>query len=267
MKKVIQILIFVLIIMIIALGIFIYKLSGYTNDEENDITPNAISVNNVDTENEDLSEYDEQIDIIAQNIELWTESKDYADDLIQFAITDLDKNGRLEVVFTQMGGSGRFSYNSFFEIDEKLSTLKKCSFKGENDYSEADLSLSDEVDVYYDNKTEKFFYIVTDELKISPNEYFEGIYAISLKDGEIEEDYIASKNIFYDYENDNEEVITYSDKFQNFITKDEYDSVANNFYNGLEKSTLKLNWKDVSEIENITDENSIINILKSSLSL
>lgn len=258
MKKTIIFLITILILVLIYVSIFVLS----TNDNNQKSFENTNDIE----EPKKIENIDEQIEIIAKNIDKWKTYEEYANDTVQYVITDLDHNGRLEIILTQMGGSGYFSYNNYYEVDSNFQNIIECGFDEEEGYSEADLSISDEVDVYYDKTLNNYYYIFTDVMKTNPNEYYEGIYSINLKDCKVNEYYIASKMTTYDFENDNNEINTYSDQYEKNITEEEYNSSANNYYFDYEKTSLKLNWKSIFELNELSEQN-IIDKLKDSLSL
>ena len=61
------------------------------------------------TENTEL-----QLMVIAENKDMWTEELEYADEVYYYVISDLDHNGRYEVVVSNMGGTGLYTYSRFF---------------------------------------------------------------------------------------------------------------------------------------------------------
>ena len=256
MKKVIVFLIIVLAILLVLCMAFIMFNKPQDEPEINN-TNISTSVNK-----EKISDQDAQLQIIEENYDLWAVYDERINEIAKFVVTDLDHNGRFEVVVSTMGGSGKFSENSVYEVTEDRKSLEKCNYYNDDEHSESDFSLMNKCDVYYDSKEDKYYYVLNDYMQTNPNEEYEGIYSFSLKNGVFEEDFIASKRTFYDYENNNEEIVTYLDKYEDSITKDEYKSAVSNFFDGLEKDSLNLNWKDISNIsEDKTSE------IKASLSL
>ena len=59
----------------------------------------------------------------------WVNDPDYADEMYQFAIADLDHDGRLELIVSNCGGTGIYTYSRFYRVEEN-GTLKelKTSF-------------------------------------------------------------------------------------------------------------------------------------------
>lgn len=258
MKKIIILAIIIAIICLI--GVVLLNMAK-TMDAKN--TKNDSLTRSGDVE---ITNQDEQIKVIADNVEKWSEVLEFANDTVEYMVTDLDHNGRMELVITQMGGSGTFSYNSVYEVSKDFKTLELCQNNVEEGESEADFSLSNSAEVYYDAGREQYFYVLTDHMKTNPNEYYDGLYAFSLKDGKVQEDYIASKITFYDYDNNNQETVMYSDHSSDNIEEFDYFNAVENYFSGCEFSTIKFNWKDAQGINDLPEE-ELINTLNESISL
>lgn len=61
---------------------------------------------------------DEQLQVIAENRSRWCPDLEYAGELCQYAVADLDRNGRYEVIVSDMAGTGLYTYSRFFEIND-----------------------------------------------------------------------------------------------------------------------------------------------------
>ena len=80
---------------------------------------------NSDDETEIVKSVDEQIKIIADNAEMW-----FGIDVntrYSYCVTDLDANGRLEVISSGIGGSGCFSMGNIYEVNSSFDGLVKCT--------------------------------------------------------------------------------------------------------------------------------------------
>ncbi len=55
------------------------------------------------TENSDVEDADDQLAFIARTRNQWVNDPDYADEMYQFAIADLDHDGRLERLYRTVG--------------------------------------------------------------------------------------------------------------------------------------------------------------------
>ena len=88
---------------------------------------------------ENASDPAEQVKLIAENRDLWLSADPQQADLMQYAVSDMDENGRLELISTFMEGTGRFSTTRFYEVSEDFSKLEPVEYDLDGAQSEADL--------------------------------------------------------------------------------------------------------------------------------
>ncbi len=185
-----------------------------------------------------------QMKVIAENKQLWMSDLDYADEIYQYTITDLDRNGRYEIIVTNMGGTGHYSYNRFFEVNPYFDGIEECETGFIEGDSEPDL-ISDDWTIYMDDTSGQFYYIVKDFIKVTATEYHENIRAISLKLGKVEQYYIASKTTTYTNGTPSA-IYSYKDAQGNPLSEAEY-AVADQTYfsDGYSRDNLHLTWSDI----------------------
>ena len=186
----------------------------------------------------------DQLYIMAENKEMWTAELEFANDVYQYAIADLDRNGRYEVIVSNMGGTGHYTYSRFFEVNEEYNGLIECTTDFVEYDSQPDI-ISSKLETYIDDKGE-FHYAVYDLLKNGAAEYYENVRELMLRDGKIITNYIANKSTIYE---DGTPVITCEDSAGNNLTEQEYEEAAGNYFAGYQKITTSLGWQDVSELE------------------
>lgn len=100
-----------------------------------------------------------------------------------FAVTDLDQNGRLELICsTGCQGSGQFTRSTLYQINTSGSNLEKCTTGWKDSQSQPDI-VNGINTVYHNTKTGKYHYITQDyaETGSASNERTE-IQALTLKD-------------------------------------------------------------------------------------
>ena len=84
----------------------------------------------------------------------------------RYAITDLDHNGRVEVLVASQHQADRSTTVKLWELSEKMDSLVECSTKLEEGESFPDL-LSDNADTYYDPATGAWSYLFYDNILLS----------------------------------------------------------------------------------------------------
>ena len=129
-------------------------------------------------------EPEDQVRLIADSRELWLVTDVNEADQYQYAVTDLDENGRLELIATITEGSGQFSTTHFYEVSEDFSKLEPLEYAYGETHSEPDIGWYNALRCYkgeYGN-----FVIAVDEMR---NGYAENYYTqdlIVLKDGVVD---------------------------------------------------------------------------------
>ncbi|MGN0353185.1 MAG: hypothetical protein ACI4ES_16215 [Roseburia sp.] len=147
---------------------------------------------------------EEQLTLIAENASLWL--GDCEGIYYQYAITDLDQNGRLEIITSSCEGTGHYSYNQIYEVNEALDSLILCEPDWEEGESQPDLAVST-VPVYYDFEHNVYLYVFDDMLKISATEYYENKQTLSLQNKQLVSCLLASRSTTYS-EDSEEPVVT-----------------------------------------------------------
>lgn len=212
--------------------------------------------------NDNFSDTQTQIKIIVDNIDLWTDSMDYANERYHYAITDLDNNKRLEIIASNIGGTGFYTYSSFYEIDESFKGLTRCETNFTEGDSQADIAV-DSVPAYYDPKTKIIYYIFDDLTKNGAAEYYENKRALYLDSGQIKETPLAYKSTIYI---DSSANITYEDVERREINENDYSTIADKVFADLEKKNVSFGWCGFSNPDDLKDmstEDILLMLIKS----
>ena len=89
----------------------------------------------------------DQVKLIAENRDLWLDTSQQADTMM-YAVTDMDENGRLELISTVTEGTGQFTSTRFWEVSADFSKLEPVTYDLDGAQSEADLGWSDSFRAY-----------------------------------------------------------------------------------------------------------------------
>ena len=114
-----------------------------------------------------------------------------------FAVTDLDQNGRLEILASFCQGTGHFSTNHLWEADPETQTLAEARMSLPEGDSQADLSFQNTAQCYYDAAAGQYHYIFSDTLKIGAPEYHYSVRALTLYQGDLSDQVLAQKTELY----------------------------------------------------------------------
>ena len=213
---------------------------------------NAVSSNN-------KSEIEKQLNLILDNKNLWY--KDTELDKYSYAVTDLDQNGRMEIISSICQGSGINTYTEIYEVNESMDGFNLCESDLAEFDSQADI-IKNQFVVFYDNANKEYHYIFDDLTKNGAAEYYENKRDFYLSDGKISERYLVRKaSIYQDEVSD----VTYTDLNNNVITEEEYNNFENEFFSSFEKMMVNIEWlTNYTEIklENLQDSYNSFSISK-----
>lgn len=190
-----------------------------------------------------------QLTIMAENKELWVEELEYADEQYCYAVTDLDNNGRLELIVSNMGGTGIYTYSRFYEINEAYDGVSECETDFEEGDSEPDLIMDSVYASCFQDGT--WYYAVYDMAKNGAGEHYENYRALSLKDGKITTIPLAYRTSIYDYKSDSH-AITCTDASGNTITEEEFEKCYEKFFKE-EQYLVTFGWQDVRDLGDDTE--------------
>ena len=189
-----------------------------------------------------------QFAIMAENKLMWTEDYESLGEIVNYAVMDLDKNGRYELIVSGIGGTGLYATNRIYEINENYNGLTECvtSFVGD---SEPDLAYYT-WDQYMDGSY-RFHYVVTDVERNNPYGCLEEKFDLVLENGVVKTSRIASKEtIFKEAEVD---YIICTDSAGNVITEEEYAKATSNYFAGCEKKVVNIGWLNMEDLAEDVD--------------
>lgn len=202
------------------------------------------------SEQADIPEtYEKQLDLILACRGQWEDSCAYGDSApYYYAVTDLNQNGRLEILSSVVQGTGYYSYNSFLEVKEDLTGLQDYRYeeRREGD-SQADI-IGAFAPVYYEEEADTYYYIFDDYIKNGMAERYYNRRSLALTDGVVREQPLAYRSVIYHGGDiDSEPEVTAKDANQQAISQEEYRQIGDQAYGGLEKGLAKFLWFSLTD--------------------
>ncbi len=187
-------------------------------------------------------------------MDLWQKDSNENKYVYFYTVTDLDHNGRLELICASVQGSGIYTYSNYFEVNEQLDGLMQCDVKSDRGGSEADVVV-ETVPVYYDGEEDIYHYIFSDYIRDGMTMSYENIRELSLKNGEITDKVFVYKDSIYD-ENGMETAEYYNAATKEAIDREQYESMVETVFAGLEKKTAAFSWEGrlMSELKEMDRE-------------
>lgn len=212
-----------------------------SSDENVEVSQEIITYENIDPAVEPPELADQYRCIAAHKEEWFSPAKNYSA-VPMYTVTDLDHNGRLEVIFSVCEGSGMYSTSRIWQVDSDAQSLIPVSYGVEEGDSEPDL-IYDTVTHYYND--EKDYYLFTDVVRISAAESVFNRYVLSLHRGVAEIELISTSHQVYDDAGLSEEI--YYDGKGKEISPEEYGDLEKTLFAGCQQENCYLNWVGLEE--------------------
>lgn len=124
---------------------------------------------------------DSQLEVMANSSDEWLIDDSFGG-ASMYAVCDLDDNGRLDLIASNMAGSGLFTTSNYYEINSTLDKLTKNQYDTTEGDSEPDVMVA-LTTAYYDFSANLFHYIFEDVLRIGAAESVCIKSSVTLEDG------------------------------------------------------------------------------------
>ena len=142
--------------------------------------------------------YSEQLDLIWQEMDDWIQDP-YAD-VWCYAVTDLDGNGRLEIISSDTQGTGHYVTTRMLEVSEDFTHL--TAIENNNEYNNNVCLTSgyqsgglETIPCRFDGESYSYFQKTT--VRVSATEAAQTLTTVSFRDGALSRTVLGSKNTTY----------------------------------------------------------------------
>lgn len=219
----------------------------------------------IDNTTKDKPSIEEQINLIAESTDIWTPFDIYPGDHFKFAVTDLDNNGRLEVVCAATIGSGIITDSTWSMVSsgfDSVINIKNDLTKNKNTGPEI---IVDSTDCFVNPDTGERFYTFVDTVRASGDYSTHTKGLLTLKDNTVSFTRLATcTSVAENPEDVTIRTYTYADTNGNSLTKEEFDSYIENHLEGYEKHTATFKWQKLDSGSDDANEEDIIKLLDES---
>lgn len=143
-------------------------------------------------ETEDAVSMEKQLKVMAEHSNQWLKGEDKSKPYRTYAVTDLDQNGRWELIVSEdRQGSGQFSYTDYFQVNAAGDGLEKIKTGYKDGDSEADVA-GDLGTAYYDPEKNQYHYITGDFATAgAATGYYKSVETLTLCGDEIQWDLLG----------------------------------------------------------------------------
>ena len=161
-------------------------------------------------------------------------------------MADLDQDDQLELIVSQIQGTGGYTTNTVWQVNDDGSGLSQVKTQDScqpvfqpDDFQGTPTST---LRAYQNQSDGVFTYILEDSNKDGAAHYYQSKRAIALKDGALKGFFLGYQNTEYD-ENGQEQV-TYQDAQEQTISQQDYDQVEQRYFGDFQPCTATLSWLD-----------------------
>ena len=160
-----------------------------------------------------------------------------------YAFTDLDHNGRLEVLVASTQGSGVFTWAECWEIDRSLDGLDRCTaaYAAQEGFAWPEL-IVDSVPCWFDPASGLYHHVFTDLTRDGAARYYETLVDVCLADGQLGYSPLASRETLV---LDSGTVVTCLDAAGEPISEEAYEGWPSRVFAGMEALTQELTWTQI----------------------
>ncbi len=185
-----------------------------------------------------------QLACISRYIEHGMQEEEWVSDSNYFAVTDLDHNGRLELIQTSgMEGTGRFTYTNYYQLAADGQSLRKITG------ADGEIDIMDGFGIhtaYVDSDTGAYYYLSGDFVSLGVEGRCWFYEAIILDNGMLTYRIYADERVEWN-KKQNKDVwhgYSYPDGKSQKMKKKEFqvDQLADQYFEGMEKVPAKISW-------------------------
>lgn len=241
--------------------IFVSNYFDNSTDDSENIQENDAQNQTVETDVPDLSGLSEevitQLEVFAANKDVWN-MNEYNPLIFNYAVYDIDNDGKPELITSANAGTGLYSENHFYITDDTFTKIEELPQEYYEEYSELDIADYYDGIAYMDGDV--IYYPASDYTRNGVAESYSADGAYYLKDGIVYSVIFRSENTLWTDEDNSQQ--TWYDAEGNEITQEEWEKLYDDFYAGMEPITYHIFWNSIvpEELEQASEQ-EIFNVL------
>ena len=161
-----------------------------------------------------------------------------------YAITDLDRNGQLELLAASEHDADHTTTLMVWEVNKSIDTMVKCVVKVEDGGSFPDI-MSESADTFFDDKLDTWHYLFFDNIVLSDQEAYSLKCSVTMKDRSLSYDQYAVMHVVT---NGGNQTVTYTDMEGKPITEDQFNAAGVSAFPSQSRSGTNFDWFAYDEI-------------------
>lgn len=179
----------------------------------------------------------EQIQLLMNQVDRWRQTDEPGFSPYYYAVTDLDWNGRLEIIAASTQGTGIFTDGTMYEVSEDFTSIQACSMPCGDGETLPELIMNF-VPAAFDPADGAYYYVFKDDYRNGAAEYGQTIVPLCLRGGAVTYETLAWMHLQAVDGITQEEYHTPEKE----ITPAEYETVISDFQARLEGFTANFEW-------------------------
>ena len=245
MKKAISIVLMLVMVLSLSVASFAEESSAQTAPAPKAQTAAATPVRATD------ETANAQIEYLFNNFNTFKQAES-ADAKWSYAVTDLDHNGRLELLAASVQGDGRYTHVMAWEMGADLKSAAPIQVNVPEDESFPDI-LTDSADTFYNQVSNTWIYMFYDNIVFSADEAYYAKCAVKLAD-----DGLSFQQLAIQHNQAAGGIVNtaYMDNSGNAITGEQYNAAGTEGPAELIKSSTNFEWVDAA---NVSSQNALFN--------
>lgn len=157
-----------------------------------------------------------------------------------YAYTDLNRNGRLEVLTACTQGTSSYTSVKCYEVSPTFNGITECASTLSSSEGWPEIAVPS-LPCYYDSRTGVCYYVCEDLTKLSVMQYSYAMRVFWLFDGVLQVNTLATRSVTYGQNGQHSSVCR--DWAGNSISENDYAFYADRYYASLTKSNYALSWQ------------------------
>lgn len=210
-----------------------------------------------------------QITLLMNAVNTWRVVNDFSGaETYYYTVTDLDQNGRLEILAASTQGTGFYTYGALYEVSADFASIQECITPCMEDGGDLPELIMNSAPAAYNEADKTFDYLFTNDTRNGAAEHYQSVVAVRLQNGVLSCTTLANSYDHYIDEGieEHEYAVLSGDIFLP-ATESDYAAVASNYQAERVGFTAHFEWFNFGSEINESVLQSSWNVFRSSLEI